>query len=188
MKYQNLPGTEQRASVIVLGTAWYGTTIPESEAFGMLDAFAEHGGNFWDTANGYFRWRPGGEGKSETTLGAWLKHNSRRDVLIGTKGADQGMDRQTIRHQLTESLERLGTDYVDFYWLHCDDPNVPVGEILDWLNELVDEGCFPAFGCSNWRVRRMHEAAKYAVDHGVRGFSASQIGWSLAQANPEVAG
>jgi len=188
LKHQNLPGTDRSASVIVLGTAWYGTTIAESDAFAMLDAFVERGGNFLDTANSYFRYRPGGEGKSETTLGAWLKHASRRDVLIGTKGADQGMDRRTIRDQLAESLDRLGTDFVDFYWLHCDDPNVPVGEILGWLNELVDEGRFPAFGCSNWRVARMREAAGYAAANGIRGFAASQIGWSLARVNPQVAG
>ena len=186
MNYQSLSGMDQPASVIVLGAACYGTEIPEEDALALLDGFVAGGGNFLDTAHMYAQWVPGGAGASETTIGKWLKRNDRSRVLIGTKGADKGMDRQSIRRQLSESLDRLGVDRVDFYWLHTDDPKVPPGDILEWLNELADEGSFGAFGCSNWRVDRMEQAAEYAAAHGVRPFAASQISWSLALANPQV--
>jgi aryl-alcohol dehydrogenase-like predicted oxidoreductase len=98
------------------------------------------------------------------------------------------MTRDGIRSQLAESLDRLGTDRVDFYWLHRDAPAVPVADILGWLNELVAEGRFAAFGCSNWEVPRIREAMECARRSGVRGFSASQISWSLARADLAVAG
>lgn len=188
MRYTTLPGTDRDASVIALGTAWYGTEIPEATAFELLDCYAEQGGNLLDTANMYASWVDGGAGKSETTLGRWLRQARPEKMLVATKGADQGMDRETIRSQLSESLERLQLDAVDFYWLHRDDHKVPADEVLGWMNECVDDGLFPAFGCSNWRLPRVREAAEYAKRTGCRGFAASQISWSLARAIPaEVA-
>lgn len=186
MRYQQIPGMASEASVIVLGCAWFGSTISEDESFALLDAFVERGGNFLDTAHGYMRWTPGGEGKSETALGKWLSGGRRDDVLVATKGADAGMERDVIRSQMDESLDRLQSDHVDFYWLHADDVGVPAGEIIDWMNEFVDEGRTPAFGCSNWKPVRIREANAYAADNGKRGFSASQLGWSLGRVNDAV--
>lgn len=187
MKYAELPGTDRKASRIVLGCAWFGTDIPEDRAFELLDLFAQKGGNFLDTAHMYASWVKGGAGKSETTIGKWLKRAGSAKVVIGTKGADQGMTRDVIRRQLAESLDRLGLPGVDFYWLHRDDPAVPVGDIIEWLNELTAEKNIGAFGCSNWRPPRIEEAMAYARKRGVKGFAASQIGWSLARVNPEAA-
>lgn len=187
MQFAPLPGTAIRASRIVLGTAWFGTAIPEEKSFELLDAFFAQGGNFLDTAHMYASWVKGGAGKSETTLGQWIARHGREGVVLATKGADLGMNRSGIRAQLDESLGRLKLPSVDFYWLHRDDPSVPVGEIIDWLNELVAEGRFPAFGCSNWAPTRIAAAQVYAATHAKRGFSASQIGWSLARVNPEAA-
>ena len=186
MRYRNLPGTDRSASVIVLGCAWFGTDIPEASAFELLDTFRELGGNFLDTAHMYASWVRGGKGQSESTIGKWLRGVERERVLVGTKGADQGMGEPAIRAQLDESLHRLGTDYVDFYWLHVDDPQVPAGDILQWLNRIAEEGHMRAFGCSNWTLARIREADQYARAHGLRGFAASQIGWSLARVNPQL--
>lgn len=186
MKFATLPGADRQASRIVLGTAWFGTAIPEDHAFRLMDSFVENGGNFLDTAHMYAGWVPGGAGKSETTIGKWLKRAGRGNVVIATKGADKGMTREGIRAQLGESLDRLGLERVDFYWLHTDHPKVPVEDIVEWLNELTDEGRFPAFGCSNWSVPRIQKALEYARQRGKRGFSASQIAWSLARADPAV--
>ena len=186
MRYDTLPGTRKKASVIALGTAWYGSDIPEERSFLLLDTYVELGGNFVDTAHSYMRWGGRGEAKSELTIGKWLQGQDRKSVLIGTKGADMGMDEETISRQIFESLDRLGTDTIDFYWLHADDPKVPVGEILGWLNRWTDEGLIRAFGCSNWRVPRVRGAAEYAALHAIRGFAASQIGWSLARMRPEA--
>ena len=178
MKYQQVPDMAREASVIVLGCAWFGTAISEDESLALLDAFVEHGGNFLDTAHGYRQ--------SETTLGKWLARRRRTDALVATKGGGSGMRRDSVRSQMDESLDRLQTDHVDFYWLHGDDPAVPVAEIIDWMNEFVDEGRTPAFGCSNWRANRIREATAHAASGGKRGFSASQIGWSVGRINEAV--
>ncbi|MCX5662503.1 MAG: aldo/keto reductase [Planctomycetota bacterium] len=187
MKFAPLPGTTLQASRIALGTAWFGTAIPEEKAFELLDAYFAAGGNFLDSAHMYASWVKGGAGKSETTVGQWIAKHGRKGVVIATKGADLGMTRAGIRAQLDESLARLKLPSIDFYWLHRDDPAVPVGEIIDWLNELVAEGRFPAFGCSNWSPTRIAQAQVYAATAVKRGFSASQIGWSLGRVNPEAA-
>jgi len=69
---------------------------------------------------------------------------------------------------------------VDLYWLHRDDPSVPVGDILGWLNEHLRVGLVRAIGCSNWSVARQAEADAWAAEHRATGFCASQIRWSLA--------
>lgn len=186
MRYETLPGTDNSASVIALGTAWFGTAIPEDEAWRLLDAYIGCGGNFLDTAHMYACWVPGGAGKSETTIGRWLKRAGVTPI-VATKGADRGMTRNDIRDQLAESLDRMGVDRVHFYWLHRDEPSVPVSDILGWLEELRAEGRFAAYGCSNWSVPRIREAMECAQRAGIRGFSASQIGWSLARVAPELA-
>lgn len=92
------------------------------------------------------------------------------------------VNRQAIRDQLDESLERLRTDYVDLYALHRDDPDVEVAVILDILNELVEEGKIQAFGGSNWSWQRLQEANRYAKANGLRGFSFNSPNLSLAKA------
>lgn len=186
MKYRELPGLDKKASVISLGTAWFGTAIAEDLAFRLMDAYAAAGGSFLDTAHMYASWVPDGAGMSETTVGKWLRRAGRDRMVVATKGADKAMTREGIRGQLDESLARLGLPAIDLYWLHRDDPSVPAGEILEWLNELVREGRFQAFGCSNWGTARIAEAESYARAKGLRGLCASQIGWSLAGVNPEV--
>lgn len=187
MRYARLPGTERDASLIALGCAWFGTAIPADQSLKLLDTFIGLGGNFLDTAHMYASWVKGGAGQSESTIGRWLRTARRADVVLATKGADRGMNEAAIRAQFDESLGRLQTDYVDFYWLHVDDRSVPVGDILEWLNRLAGEGRVRAFGCSNWKPDRMGAAAEYARSRGIRGFAASQIGWSLARVQPEVA-
>jgi aryl-alcohol dehydrogenase-like predicted oxidoreductase len=93
-----------------------------------------------------------------------------------------------IAHDLAESLERLQADSIDLYWLHRDDPAVPVGEIMDALHAHLAAGRVRAIGASNWTPARLDAAAAYARARGLASFCASQIGWSLAQANPEMIG
>jgi aryl-alcohol dehydrogenase-like predicted oxidoreductase len=195
MKYLPLPNTSLIPSVLCLGAAQYGTGIPADTAWALLDAFAEQGGNFVDTARLYGDWVPGGEGASERTIGAWLKRRSgRAELVLATKGAHPDLATMHISRlspaeitaDLGASLDALDTDYVDLYWLHRDDLAVPVGEILDILNEHLAAGRIRAIGASNWTVARLEAAAAYAQAHGLISFCASQIGWSLARANPGV--
>ena len=192
MNFCALPGIIRPLSVLCLGTANYGSAYTREESFALLDAFAEAGGNFLDTAHVYADWLPKGHGASERTVGEWLRTRGVRDnFAVATKGGHprlETMEKSRLRPEdltrdLTESLERLGTDRVDLYWLHRDDPAVPVGEILAALNEHQASGRIRALGASNWRPARLKAVAEYAEAHGLTGFVASQIGWSLAVPN-----
>jgi aryl-alcohol dehydrogenase-like predicted oxidoreductase len=99
MKYVDIPGTDLRPSALALGTATYGSAIPEGTAFRMMDAYAEAGGNVFDTANVYASWLPDGEGASERTIGKWLAVQGRGgEFLVSTKGAhpDLGTGRKRV--------------------------------------------------------------------------------------------
>jgi aryl-alcohol dehydrogenase-like predicted oxidoreductase len=190
MEYATIPGTRLTPSVISLGTGGFGSSVPRDTAFAIMDAYATQGGNFLDSAHIYAAWLPGGAGVSERTVGAWLKHSGQREnFVVATKGGHPYLQSMhvsrlspgEISQDLSESLERLDTGYVDLYWLHRDDPAVPVGEILGVLNEHLAAGRVRALGASNWGIRRIAEAAEYAAAHGMQSFCASQIGYSLAQ-------
>ena len=109
-------------------------------------------------------------------------------MIVATKGAHPDLasmqvDRMSpdeIDSDLTESLEALGVDTVDIYWLHRDAESVPVGEIVDVLNAHIVAGRIRSLGASNWRPERIEAANAYARAHGLIGFSASQIAYSLA--------
>ena len=192
MNYFTLPGITRPLSVLCLGTASYGSAYTRDESFALMDAFTEAGGNFLDTAHVYADWLPDGRGASEKTVGEWVRTRGVRDgFAVATKGGHprlETMERSRLRPEdvmqdLTESLERLGTDHIDLYWLHRDAPAVPVGEILEALNGHQAAGRVHALGASNWRPARLKTASKYAEAHGLTGFVASQIGWSLAIPN-----
>jgi aryl-alcohol dehydrogenase-like predicted oxidoreductase len=196
MLFSALPSTNLRPSVVCLGVADFGTRISREESFAILDTFAESGGNFADSAHIYAAWVPEGWGKSERTLGEWLQSRRPQGFLVGTKGGHPEMATmeisrlapEAIEHDLNESLERLQLSSVSLYWLHRDDPQVPVGEIVVALNELLTSGRVGALGASNWSTTRIEEANRYAAAHNLTGFCASQIGWSLAWVNDQARG
>jgi len=90
-----------------------------------------------------------------------------------------------IAHDIDESLEFLQVDTIDLYWLHRDDPTIPVSDILEPLNEQVAAGKIRYFGCSNWKISRIQAAVDYAASKNIQGFSANQPLWSLATPNPD---
>ena len=105
----------------------FGWTADEPTSFAILDAFVALGGNAIDTADGYSYWVPGHQGgESETVIGRWLKQRGRRDdVIIGTKVGwwekRKGIKRANIIEGCEDSLQRLGVETIDLYWLHRDD-------------------------------------------------------------------
>ncbi len=186
----DLPNSPLNLSLICLGCGPFGTGIPREDAWKLLDAFVECGGDFVDTAHIYQAWLPGGAGASERTIGSWMSRNGIRDkIRVGTKGGHPHLDTmdvsrlspEEIERDLTESLARLRTDYIDLYWLHRDDSSIPVGEIMDMLDVHLSAGRIRAIGASNWTPQRLREANNYAKQKGIPGFCASQIAWSLAQ-------
>jgi len=158
---------------MALGTRYFGTRIPRSQAFVCLDHAYEAGARFWDTANNYAFWADGTGNESEETIGAWLaaKGVGMRDkITLATKlgarprrpgaGLDEtmGLSRQAVRTQVQDSLRRLGVDYVDVLYTHIDDANTAFGETLDALSQLVEEGLIRTIAASNLTVARLREA------------------------------
>jgi aryl-alcohol dehydrogenase-like predicted oxidoreductase len=197
MRFTSLPSTEFAPSVICLGTGGFGSTISQDEAFRMLDLFAELGGNFVDSARVYAAWIPGGEGASERTIGAWLKsRNMSSRFIVATKGGHPNLATMKVSRlspaeiaaDVQASLAALEIDAIDIYWLHRDDPAIPVGDIVDAVNEQVAAGRLRSIGASNWTPERIDAANAYAVAHERVAFCASQIGWSLARPNPASKG
>lgn len=95
---------------------------------------------------------------------------------------------QVIREDLEQSLTNLRTDHVDLYLLHRDDSRKPILPMLEALEELRLQGKLRHYGCSNWTLSRMQEAAKLAKENGMEGFCVNQVMWSMAKANPEAIG
>ena len=180
MKYSDSFG--KRSSKILLGTGYFGDTITEAESFQILDAYYEAGGRHIDTARLY------ADGESEKVVGRWLKDRKPADIFVSTKGGFYDVDacekprlnETDIRGDLEQSLAALELDCVDFYWLHRDDESLPVSQIIDYMNALLQEGKFKKFGASNWCSGRIEEANRYAEERGLVGFSASQIRFNPA--------
>jgi aryl-alcohol dehydrogenase-like predicted oxidoreductase len=184
-----LPAAPAAPSRIVLGSVFFGTDISREDSFAVMDAYAEGGGNFIDTANGYALWLPGGVGSSELTIGAWLHERRLRDrMIIATKGGhprgDSGefgdLSRAEIEKDLGQSLERLGVGYVDLYWLHRDQPTRPVSEIVEMLADIRNSGRIRAYGVSNWELDRIEAANACAEARGLPLLAAHQPPFSLA--------
>ncbi len=185
MLYTNLQSLH--LSRLSLGTAPFGGGIPKDNAFRILDAYLDMGGNLLDTAAVY------GFGASEMTIGAWMRDRGTRNrVHISTKGGHPALPswkkritEAEIRADMEASLRNLGADHVDVYFLHRDDEDRPVSEIMPILDRLVKEGKTRYVGASNWTVARINEANAFARAEGLTEFSVSQIMWNAACVNRE---
>ncbi len=184
--------TAVEPSRVCLGSVWFGSELSKDDSFAVLDAYFEAGGSFIDTAHVYAAWLEHGVGASERTIGDWITTRGVRDsVVLATKGAHPPMDAEKkigrcakteIEKDLDESLDRLGIDCVDLYWLHFDEPTRPVDEIIHALDGLRRDGRIRAYGASNWATERIEAANNYASDRGLPPFVASQPWWSLGAA------
>jgi len=172
MKFGRIPGVAAPVSRVVMGAV---EKLALAQA--LYDDFFESGGNCFDTA-----WIYGG-GACEKNLGHWVKsRNIRRKVIILDKGAHTPFcTPKDLTAQLMESLERLQTDYVDVYMLHRDNPEVPVGEFVDALNEHRQAGRMRVYGGSNWSLERVEAANEYARSRALAGFAAISNNFSLAR-------
>ncbi len=180
MQYGEVPGVGKPVSRLVQGTVMLTTKDPEY-SFRMLDEVYALGCRTFDTAHGY------GVGDVERAFGRWIgERGLREEIVILGKGAHHNQDRQRvtpfdITSDLHDSLARLKTDYIDLYLLHRDDPSLPVGPLVEVLNEHQRAGKIRAFGGSNWTVGRIEEANEYARANGLAPFVASSPNLSLAE-------
>ena len=180
MRYGTLPGLDKPVSRLVQGTVMV-SSAEEARSFRLLDEVFALGCTAFDTAHVY------GDGDNERTVGRWVRERGLRDrVVIIAKGAHHNADRKRvtpfdISADLHDSLARFGFDTLDLYVLHRDDPSVPVGPIIEVLNEQQKSGKVRAFGASNWSQARFEEANRYAAEHGLTPFAVSSPNFSLAE-------
>ena len=150
--------TGLRVSRLCLGTMTFGLQCDVQASHAILDAAAEGGIDFLDTADVY---PLGGDrttaGRTEDFVGAWLKGKRHRFIVatkcvgqMGPKPWDLGMSRKHILDAIDASLKRLGTDYVDLYQLHGYDAHTPLDEALEALDAVVKSGKARYVGVSNW--------------------------------------
>lgn len=178
MEYAKISYISKPVSRIIFGAARPSFLRGEKEN-ALLDAVFEEGINTFDTARNY--------GLSEKTLGIWMRdRGNRENVVILSKCAhpENGQKRvneREIRADFDRSAELLGTDYIDIYLLHRDDPDTDVAVPVETLNALHAEGKIGAFGGSNWTCGRIMEANAYARSHGLLPFSVSSPHYSLAR-------
>lgn len=173
---RQIPGISKPASVVTLGFEFF----PNFAAASLtLDAFYEAGGNVFDTAFVY------GGGKTESIFGDWhtSRNVNREEIVLIGKGAHSPLCYpDVIAKQLDQSLNRLKTDYVDIYFMHRDNTDVPVGEFVDAMDAEVKRGRIRGiFGGSNWTRERMDEAAAYAAKNGKVAPAALSNNYSLAE-------
>src|SRR5579871_5460808 len=161
--------TDLNVSRICLGTMTFGGQTDEAAARRMIDLCTETGINFLDTANIY------NQGASEEMLGRMLD-GRRRDFILASKvrskmgdAPDQaGLSRPAILRAIDDSLRRLRTDYLDLYYLHLPDRNVPIEESLEAMNELLKQGKVRHIASSNYSAWQMTEMFWIAERKGYR--------------------
>lgn len=192
MKYMKIKGLEKDCSRFIIGTATITNPDgPESE-FQKLDNAWEQGVNVLDAAHSY---GAPNVGSTEIALGKWVLSRGlkREDYVITTKcGHPRYYDfnpflwRSSVHDydmesELNDSLTKWHTDYIDVLYLHRDDPNTSVEEIMNALNKFKKQGKVLAFGAANWTIARVKEANEYAAANGLQGFSIVEEHYSLAE-------
>jgi len=159
MNLVQLPGTELTVSRLCLGTMTFGGQADEAASHAMVDFALDNGINFFDTANVY------NKGVSEEITGRAMQGRRDKFVLatkvrgaMGDGPDDKGLSRAAILKQCDASLRRLGTDYIDVYYFHMQDHDVPIEESLDAMDALVKAGKVRYLAVSNlgaWQIVEM---------------------------------
>jgi aryl-alcohol dehydrogenase-like predicted oxidoreductase len=192
LDYVPLGSTGTTVTNIAFGTWRFGRETDDGElevergrAHELLDAYAEGGGNFIDTADVY------GGGLSEEWIGDWLATRDREDFVVASKvywptreddPNGRGLGRKHIRRQITNVLDRLGTSYLDLLYIHRWDDDTPAREFMRTLDRLVRDGLVNHLGTSTlepnaWKVAKANEIARR---EGYEPFTVAQPRYSLA--------
>ena len=187
-----------------LGTMQFGWSVDEAGAFDVMDAYAEMGGNFIDTADCYSSWAgsKGGPvnagGVSEEMVGRWLAARGNRDEMVvatkvraamgeqfsdhrGTASQREGLSRRWIMRACEDSLRRLGVDHIDLYQAHFIDPLVPIEETMSAFTDLVRQGKVRYLGCSNFSAWRLMESLWASDRRDLESFVSVQPAYNLLE-------
>ena len=191
MEYVRLGSTGLEVSSICFGTWRFGKEsdgvleTSREQAHELLDAFADRGGNFIDTANGY------GDGKSEQWIGEWLADQDREDFVIASKcfwsdvsRFQENLSRKNVRAEVEGSLEKLDTDYLDVLYLHRFDDETPIEHTLRTLDDLVSEGKVHYIGISSCDAWKLTKGLWQADVENYEAFTVTQPQYSAVHADP----
>jgi aryl-alcohol dehydrogenase-like predicted oxidoreductase len=168
---------------ICLGGNVFGWTADEPQSRAVLDAYAQGGGNFIDTANSYLV----EHGRSETIIGRWVADRGNRDQIVvatkvgGGRGSLRNLQARTIESEAHASLERLQTDRIDLYYAHFDDQETPLEESLRAFDALVRSGAVRHIGASNYTPERLTAALAFQREHGLAEFTVLQPHYNLVE-------
>jgi aryl-alcohol dehydrogenase-like predicted oxidoreductase len=187
MEKRQLGKSDLHVAPLCLGGNVFGWTADEVMSFRLLDGFIDAGFNFIDTADVYSKWAPGHHGgESETIIGDWLKRRGKRDdVIIATKVGSEmgprkkGLSKAYIAQAAEDSLRRLGTDYIDLYQSHRDDPETPIEETLEAYGALIKAGKVRAIGASNFTPERLAASLAASAQHGLPRYETLQPEYNL---------
>ena len=191
--YSLLGRSGLRVSPLCLGAMTFGTEwgwgAPRDTVFALLDRYVAAGGNFVDTADLYTA------GTSERLIGEWFSERGNRDRVVlatkytfGARAGDPnsgGNARRALRTALDASLARLGTDYVDLYWMHAWDTVTPVEEVVRALDEVVSQGKVRYVGFSDTPAWYAARAWTLADERDREKICALQLEYSLIERNIE---
>jgi aryl-alcohol dehydrogenase-like predicted oxidoreductase len=185
MTLRRIGATDLEVFPLCLGGNVFGWTCTEAESFAVLDAYAAAGGNVVDTADTYASWVAGNSGgESETIIGDWMRSRGNRSrMIVATKvgmwSSLKGLAPATIRAGVEGSLKRLGTDYIDLYYAHIDDPATPLEDTLRAFDAVVRAGKVRHIAASNYTAPRLAEALAISKREGWASFVALQPNYNL---------
>jgi len=193
MEYTTLAQTGLQVSKLCLGTWRFGeehedkgvVETDREQAHRLLDAFADAGANFIDTANGY------GGGDSERWIGEWLADRDREEFVIASKcywsnvsRFQENLSRKNVRAEVEGSLDRLDTDYLDILYLHRWDDETPIEKTLRTVDDLVSEGKVHNVGISSCDAWKLTKGLWKADVNNDEAFSVTQPRHSAAYQGP----
>ena len=180
MEKVTISGTSLEVSRLCLGTMTFGKQAPEAESIRLVETAMGGGINFFDTANVY------NAGASEILLGKALGSKRRHVIVaskvrgkVGEKPEDCGLSRSAINKQIDATLERMKTDYLDLYYMHQPDYDVPVEESLDAMDRLVKAGKVRYVASSNYASWQVAQCHMIAAQHGYQPIRVTQPMYNL---------
>jgi aryl-alcohol dehydrogenase (NADP+) len=168
MQQKKLGSSGLSVSQLCLGTMMFGGPTDEATSKKIIAKARDQGVNFIDTADVY------NGGKSEEVTGRAIG-NRRNDWVLATKLANKmgegpnrgGLSRKWVMQAAEESLKRLGTDYIDIYYLHVEDHSTPLAETVRAMGDLLRHGKIRYFGVSNYRAWRVAEICNLCDRMGI---------------------
>lgn len=189
MQKRSLGSSEVLVPPFVFGGNVFGWGVDEQQAFKLLDLLLEKGVDTIDTADIYSYWAGGSGGESETIIGQWMRaRGNREQVIIHTKGgapdapgefAHADLSAAYLTKAVEGSLRRLGTDYIDLYYVHFDDNKTPPEETLGAFQKLIEQGKIRAIGASNYGPERLRQALAVADENNLPRYACLQTHYNL---------